>query len=344
MDLYNWWLISFIRRKNKHDGRSAGDYWFRGFLTRYPELNISKGEAHSSQKMYKDKNIGANDDGLVFNCAETDFSQDPKDMNIVAAKVIRRIHGTLQELEKIIQQYFPFPPNDSHIIQPLDKTVFKYMKTDWNQLLLVHYRKSPGKILIKAQFAEQLTTLWGESFKSRNLRQALSLSNAVTLVSTAHNGCEEIPGPRHRLAETGNAYLGHIEKPFEQIEMNEGNEQFGGRGKKVLQGAGEIITSNIVAKRLKEEEEAKNKAKVLKSQKQNLCNKHVTGLANEKKPPVFEKERISEDGTDLDVKVVNSDGGELVELEESEKQTEENTFEAEKYFAVDYDKPSTLAA
>lgn len=43
-----------------------------------------------------------------------------------------------------------FPPNVSHFIQPLNKAVFKTMKTDWNQLLTEHNRKFPGKILTKA--------------------------------------------------------------------------------------------------------------------------------------------------------------------------------------------------
>lgn len=54
--------------------------------------------------------------------------------------------------------------------EPLDKTVFKTMKTDWNQLVIEHNRKFPGKLLTKAQFAEFIGTLWEDSFKSRNLR------------------------------------------------------------------------------------------------------------------------------------------------------------------------------
>lgn len=268
------------------DGKGPGEDWFRGFLARHPQLRIRKGEALSSQrvrgtdpfvikkfyddiaKMYNDMGIGPEDGGLLFNCDETAFSHDPKDMKIVAEKGVKRISRNIagtgktnttvlacgaadgrklppfiiytgkqmwstwipkheypgtcyaaQEngwmdgnlfvkwfidlflpsippkeqrqkkvflffdgvifhisynLVKIAQEndvvLVKFPPNVSHFIQPLDKTVFKTMKTDWNQLLLEHNRKFPGKNLTKAQFSELIATLWEESFKSRNLR------------------------------------------------------------------------------------------------------------------------------------------------------------------------------
>lgn len=91
------------------DGKGPGEDWFRGFLTRHPQLTIRKGEPLSSQrvrgtdpfiiekfydditKMYKNIGIGPEDGGLIFNCDETSFSHDPKDTKIVAEKGVRQI-------------------------------------------------------------------------------------------------------------------------------------------------------------------------------------------------------------------------------------------------------------
>lgn len=266
--------------------KGPGIDWFRGFLNRHPELRIRKGEALSSQrvrgtdpfiikkfysdiqKMYEQEKITSDDGGLIFNCDETAFSHDPKDVRVVAAKGVKRVskniagsgktnttvlacgaadgkklppfiiftgkqmwsswipekeyEGTcyaVQEngwmdgnlffkwfkdlflksippstdrqkkvilffdgvifhisyaLVKLAQDnnvvLVKFPPNVSHFIQPLDKTVFKTMKTDWKVLLLEYNRKNPGKNLTKAEFVEKIGVLWEESFKPRNIK------------------------------------------------------------------------------------------------------------------------------------------------------------------------------
>lgn len=91
------------------DDKGPGVDWFRGFLSRHPELRIRKGELLSSQrvrgtdpfiikqfyddveKMYKNEKIGPGDSGINFNCDETAFSHDPRDIKVVAEKGVKRI-------------------------------------------------------------------------------------------------------------------------------------------------------------------------------------------------------------------------------------------------------------
>lgn len=274
-----------------------GEEWLRGFMKRFPELRIRKGEAMSCQrvrgadpfiikkfyedvgKMYRTEKIGPEDGNLIFNCDESSFSHDPRDVRVISQKGIKRVSRNIpgsgksnttvlacgaadgtklppfiiftgkqlwstwipkndylgtgyasqangwmteelfvkwfkevfllntipkdQRQKKIILFFdgvrfhvsmnlvklaqenrvvlVKFPPNVSHFIQPLDKTVFKTMKTDWNKLLIDYVRANPGKVIPKLDFSKHIKTLWEESFKSRNLKSGFESTGLFPL-------------------------------------------------------------------------------------------------------------------------------------------------------------------
>lgn len=62
------------------------------------------------------------------------------------------------------------PPNLTHYMQPLDKTVFKPLKGAWNTLMIQWNRRHPGVPLAKEEFSRYIKTLWEENFHPRLLR------------------------------------------------------------------------------------------------------------------------------------------------------------------------------
>lgn len=71
------------------------------------------------------------------------------------------------------------PPNMTHLMQPLDKTVFRPIKLKWEQLMQKWNRKNPGEWLPIAEFAGLLGIVWEEGFKGRYLRSGFESTGLV---------------------------------------------------------------------------------------------------------------------------------------------------------------------
>lgn len=52
------------------------------------------------------------------------------------------------------------PPHSSHILQPLDLSVFKSLKNTWDQRLAVYARQTKGKKLEKKKMATVVSEIW----------------------------------------------------------------------------------------------------------------------------------------------------------------------------------------
>ncbi|CAH2100758.1 unnamed protein product [Euphydryas editha] len=61
------------------------------------------------------------------------------------------------------------PPNLTHFMQPLDLTVFKPLKTAWNNLMIQWNRTNPGTALPREEFSKYIKVLWEEHFPPRLL-------------------------------------------------------------------------------------------------------------------------------------------------------------------------------
>lgn len=53
----------------------------------------------------------------------------------------------------------------THIMPPLDKTVFKPLKASWNKILINSNRENPGTLLPNKQFSKFIRELWGTAFR-----------------------------------------------------------------------------------------------------------------------------------------------------------------------------------
>lgn len=263
-----------------------GREWYEGFMRRHPELSVRKGEAMSSQRLrgadpftiknwyeklndlYKKENIGPLDGDRVYNCDESGFCHDPKDVKLIAPKGQKRVSkniagsgkknstvlacgnangdklppfiifkgkyvwqnwipehdypGTVYTAQKkgwmegelflkwFTECFLPFvktleernnkkvvliydgagvhtsfalskaavdngvvlvklPANVTHYMQPLDKCVFKPIKTAWNNEMLRFNRDFPGQLLPNSEFSSKLKIIWETSFKSEYL-------------------------------------------------------------------------------------------------------------------------------------------------------------------------------
>lgn len=61
------------------------------------------------------------------------------------------------------------PANFTHFMQPLDKCVFKPIKTRWNNEIIKYNRDFPGKILPNDEFSLKIKIIWEEAFKAEYL-------------------------------------------------------------------------------------------------------------------------------------------------------------------------------
>ena len=140
------------------DGKVPGEDWFRGFLARHPELSIRKGEALSSQRVrgtdpfvikkfyddianiYNEQGIGPQDGGLLFNCDETSFSHDPKEMKIVAEKGVKRISRNIAGTGKTNTTVLACGAADGTKLPPFIIFTGKQMWSTW-----ISEHEYPGK-------------------------------------------------------------------------------------------------------------------------------------------------------------------------------------------------------
>ncbi|KAG5862253.1 hypothetical protein JTB14_002584 [Gonioctena quinquepunctata] len=61
------------------------------------------------------------------------------------------------------------PENVSHYMQPLDKCVFKPIKTMWNKEMVDFNRTFPARILPNEDFSKRIKNVWEDAFKSEYL-------------------------------------------------------------------------------------------------------------------------------------------------------------------------------
>lgn len=107
-------MLTFVSEFCKANGKmwkesGPGRDWYEGFMRRHPQLSIRKGEIMSSQrlrgadpfiikawyenlsKLYKQEHITSLDGHHIYNCDETGFSHDPKDVKHIASKGQKRV-------------------------------------------------------------------------------------------------------------------------------------------------------------------------------------------------------------------------------------------------------------
>jgi len=69
---------------------------------------------------------------------------------------------------------FCFPPNITHLTQPLDKEAFGPLKTYWNQECRTYMRKNPGKVLNQYNFMSVFSQAWYRAMTIPNLISAFA--------------------------------------------------------------------------------------------------------------------------------------------------------------------------
>lgn len=107
-------VTEYVKREKKYsrwvDGKGPGLDWFNSFMNRHPDLSMRKGELLSSQRVrgadpfvindfYKkwssvldEAQIDIETDkNIIFNCDESSFTHDPKDVKVIAEKGKRRV-------------------------------------------------------------------------------------------------------------------------------------------------------------------------------------------------------------------------------------------------------------
>jgi len=74
-------------------------------------------------------------------------------------------HISMELIETAIESnvtILKLPPHTSHILQPLDVSVFKGIKDNWDSSLAEWARKNYGKVLRKSEFADILGSVWSK--------------------------------------------------------------------------------------------------------------------------------------------------------------------------------------
>lgn len=72
---------------------------------------------------------------------------------------IRLIEEALKEQVTILK----LPPHSSHLLQPLDISVFKPIKDKWDAKLVKWQRENPGKKVLKQKFSKLIREIWIET-------------------------------------------------------------------------------------------------------------------------------------------------------------------------------------
>lgn len=92
-----------------------------------------------------------------------------------------KFHSNLSVAKEAVENdviLVKLPPNMTHLMQPLDKTVFRPIKLKWEELMQQWNRKNPGEWLPNNEFAGLLGIVW-EGFKGRNLRSGFESTGLV---------------------------------------------------------------------------------------------------------------------------------------------------------------------
>jgi hypothetical protein len=97
--------------------------------------------------------------------------------------------------EKVI--VFCFPPNTTHLTQPLDKGIFGPLKTYWNQECQSFMSKNPGKIVAEYDFMPIFSKAWYLAMTIPNIMSAFHTTgvfpfnrNAIKVTDILPHACE----------------------------------------------------------------------------------------------------------------------------------------------------------
>ena len=105
--------------------------------------------------------------------------------------------------QKII--LFTFPPNTTHLTQPLDKGCFGPLKKEWQNVCHRFMSENPGKVVSRYSFSDLFRQAWFKSMTMNNILAAFSTTGVYPLNRKKLMGEEE---PSHSLSkETGLAYI-----------------------------------------------------------------------------------------------------------------------------------------
>ena len=64
---------------------------------------------------------------------------------------------------------FAFPPNTTHLSQPLDKWVFGPLKVAWRRVCHTYLSENPGIVVTRRVFSQLLNSAWHDSMTSKNI-------------------------------------------------------------------------------------------------------------------------------------------------------------------------------
>ena len=64
---------------------------------------------------------------------------------------------------------FCLPPHTTHITQPLDVSVFKPLKVNWQECCHKFLQEHPGRVVTKYQFSELFNQAWNMSMTPGNI-------------------------------------------------------------------------------------------------------------------------------------------------------------------------------
>ena len=68
-----------------------------------------------------------------------------------------------------INNHLYFPPNTTHLMQPLDKGMFSPLKIAWREEVYDYLIKNPGKAISKHNFLHTFSEAWYKSMTQKNI-------------------------------------------------------------------------------------------------------------------------------------------------------------------------------
>jgi hypothetical protein len=107
---------------NGNDKYAPGREWYAGFMKKHPELSVRKGESMSAQRLrgadlftiqewYRKLQVALKKEKItnghyIFNCDETGFNHDPKDVKLIAPKGQKRVSKNISGSGKKILPFW----------------------------------------------------------------------------------------------------------------------------------------------------------------------------------------------------------------------------------------------